>query len=1199
MAQGYEQGDLIETEDAATSQDVLFYSSGKYGSGYMCGTGAYAEVITKKCFFRLEDTGETVEGHKVYRLKQVATGLYFKDYDLESDEGDSSDDGGFASGDNSDMTANADEALKVTCTPAVKKEVGEDFDDVFANATEGNGNEQDLSYAAFILRRAAASSATSQYFGHLGKPFHSPYPDTNAWHIYTATKLAGKDCLLSYTAAYFGTGNEDPATTYPAGTTPGTYKAELVEAAHAAWQKAFDALQVEGSFPLTEAQTQDLCNEIEKAMEALTDPSARYSLTAGRYLIHDSRETQYYTTNTTVNDKDAWACATVTVPEPLDASITNFLWEVEIAGQDSIYLKHLATGLYVQPTMADDHHYALAKDPKAMKLDFATTDPRGTFWIVPASGQRACTNPQGWMMNWTDQNDPGNHFAFEAVNVDDATLAQWAAKAKQDALNEKLNIAYTSADALYKAGTNYARPEGFTYTNDFSEAGKLVSPAEGANNDEKEANSHWWSNKKQGSEGTYEALVDLNDTTYFHSLWGGGAFTPSITNNHFLVAQLDQPASGDVYVKVAKRVTGNDFPTQFAVYGSNNFDRATAVAKNADNGDWTFQGYANISYTDSIQSSGKDGNNLPDGVGVAFIHLDGSYKYIKLAATQTMFSAGRPANNRGYFCAAEMNIWPTTGLVKELSPEYGELMSAAPEVYANLGEQLEKAAAELAAGKATQAQLDELNKAVEAFNNNLPNPERVTTALTTAKAFLDNANANNMIGTELAQYDQTAAESLQNVLDKYADFDKIDLASINAACDEINGSLAAFKGSIKLPEAGKYYVIRSASTKVIPEADKNSQGYVGAIYNAIVYSANNNASSEVTAYTTPVRFVFANHSSEVTADGETSFDAMKGELKDSVDIAKDASFVWKAEAAQDGKMVLRNLATGMYLTGANGAMYQSTEPTPLSAEGVAAGTFNFNLGQDANGVTQYMNVKGATSTVVGWQSATDENSKWQIQQLQDGEYATETYAVKGVKQGNYYAATLPVTVNGDEDLVPYTVVGIDVENNKLVLVEADKIEAGVPFVYYVDQVAGKNTTVGTSFFGCDDLTSAEYVFEAKEGFGMAGTITEPVSIDKNAAYLNNSNKVVAGPATIGVNGAYFTGMSEAAEADGDVTIELSKDVASLLTGISAAKVEVLPSVVDVYSINGQVIRKGVKAAQAAKNLPAGVYVIGGKKVLVK
>lgn len=1198
MAQGYEQGDLVETEEAAASQDVLFYSSGQYGSGYMCGTGAYAEVISKKCFFRLEDTGETVEGHKVYRLKQVATGLYFKDYNLDS-EGDSSDEGGFESGDNSDMTANADEALKVTCTLAVKKEIGEDFDDVFADATEGKANEQDLSYAAFVLRRAAASSTESQYFGHLGKPFHSPYGDTNAWHIYTAVKTQGKDCLLSYTAAYFGTGNEDPAVTYPAGTTPGTYKADLVAAAHAAWQKAFDALQVEGSFPLTDEETQAICDEIEKTMEALTDPSARYSLTAGRYLIHDSRATQLYATNATVNGKDAWACASITVPEPLDASITNYLWEVEIAGQDSVYLKHIATGLYAQSSSADNYHYELAKDPKAMKLDFTTTDPRGTFWIVPEKGQRVCTNPAGWMLSWTDANDAGNHFVFETVNVDDATLAQWAAQAKQDALNEKLKVVYTSADALYKAGTNYARPEGFTYTNDFSEAGKFVSPAEGADDTEKEANSHWWSNKKQGNEGTYEALVDLNDTTYFHSNWGGGEFTPSITNNHFLVAQLDQPASGDVYVKVAKRVTGNDFPTQFAVYGSNDFDRATAVAKNADNGNWTFQGYANISYTDSIESSGRNGNNLPDGVGVAFVHLDGSYKYIKLAATQTMYNAGSPANNRGYFCIAEMNIWPTTGLVKELSPEYGELMSAAPEVYNNLGEQINKAAAELAAGKATQAQIDELNKAVDAFNNNLPNPERVTTAIATAKAFLDNANANNMIGTELAQYDQTAADNLQNTLDKYAEFDKIDLISINAACDDINGSLVAFKASIKLPEAGKYYVIRSASTKVVPEDEKSAQGYVGAIYNAIVYSANNNNSAEVTATSTPVRFVFANHSSEVTADGETSFDAMKGELKDSVDISKDASFVWKAEEAQDGKMVLRNLATGMYLTGANGVMYQSTEPTPLAAEGVAAGTFNFNLGEDADGVTQYMNVKGATSTVVGWKSATDENSKWQIQQLEDGEYATETYAIKGVKQGNYYAATLPVTVNGDEDAIPYIVLGVDVEDNKILLIETDEVEAGEPFVYYVDQVSGKNTTVGTTFFGCDDLTSAEYVFEAQEGFGIAGTITEPVSIDKNAAYINNSNTVVAGPATIGVNGAYFTGMCEASSTKVDATLDLGKGVASLLTGIDAAKVEVLPSVVDVYSLNGQVIRKGVKAVQAAKNLPAGVYVIGGKKVLVK
>ena len=39
--------------------------------------------------------------------------------------------------------------------------------------------------------------------------------------------------------------------------------------------------------------------------------------------------------------------------------------------------------------------------------------------------------------------------------------------------------------------------------------------------------------------------------------------------------------------------------------------------------------------------------------------------------------------------------------------------------------------------------------------------------------------------------------------------------------------------------------------------------------------------------------------------------------------------------------------------------------------------------------------------------------------------------------------------------------------------------------------------------------------------------------------------------------------------------------------------------VNVYNINGQLMRYGVNASEATKNLPAGVYIIGGKKVVVK
>lgn len=1212
MAQGYEQGDLITTEEAAASQDILFYSQGSHGSGFMTGTGAFTTAITNNSIYRLEATGAEVDGHKTYRIKQVKTGLYVKAYVLPNDAEDSSDQGGFDSGNAIDMTASADDALIVTCTAAVKHEPGSDMDDPYSFATEGKGGEQDLSYAAFVLRAVGSDIVQDhQYFNHISVPCHANYTDTNAWHFYTINEVQGKDKLLAYTTAYYGTSNEDPAITYPAGTTIGSYDATLVNAAHDVWQEAYNALQVEGAFPLTDEQVNDLCARIESTIAALQAPGARKGLTNGRYIISDSRETKLYLTNATVDNKDAWACSAFTVPEPLDASVANYIWEVEVVGQDSIYLKHLTTGLYAQGTMADDHHYALGADPKPIKVDYPTTSPRNTFWLVPATGQRACTNNAGWVLSWMDVNDPGCHFQFVGVDVDDATLAQWKVEAQQKVLNETLSAAYTSADALYKAGTTYGRPEGFTYDNVYTTEGKLVSPGEGADATEKEANTHWWANKKQGNEGTYEALVDLNDTTYFHSNWSEGEFTPSVTKNHFLVAQLDQPVSGDIYVKLTKRVTGNDFPLQFAVYGSNDFDHAAAVKKNADNGNWVFQGYADISYTDSIQSSGRGGNNLPDGVGVAFMHLDGSYKYIKLAATKTVYNFNPNDKNnkngflynRGYFCIAQMNIWPTTGLTSSLSREYNELMTAAPDVYKKLGEEIKKSAEQLAAGKATKDQITALNAAVEEFNNNLPNPERVPNAIKAAKAFLDAANASKMIGTELAQYGKTEATNLQTVLDKYATFDKVDLASINAAVKEINDAYNAFKGSVNLPEAGQYYVIRSASKKVISEEEnkKSQQGYVGALYNAIVYSANNNNSAELSDAASSIHFVFANHSSEVTTEGESSLDAMMGQLTDSVDFKKDASFVWKAEQAQDGKMILRNVATGMYLTGANGKMYQSTTATPLAAEGVAAKIFRFNLGENANGVTQYMNTKGATGTVVAWKDADDENSKWQISKLNDGEFATKTYVIKNVKQGNYYAATLPVTVNADEDAILYTVAGINTEDNTLVLAEAEEVEAGVPFVYYADNVVAKNSTVGNLIFGCDDLTSAEYVYEPKEGFGMVGTLCEPVKIDENAAYLNtNTQKVVAGSTntTIGVNSAYFTGIAATDEA-GEATIELGKGVASVLTGIDATKVTVLPSVVDVYSINGQLVHKNVKAANATKNLPAGVYVIGGKKVLVK
>lgn len=1185
MAQAYQEGDLLETEEAVTSQDVLLMSTGGYHANeYLCGQG-YATSVSKDCVYRFEKVDGTADGYNLYVLKRVATGEYFADHTVgEEDTSDSPFDGHMTK-----LTTDKAQAMKFTVVAGVENNSAD------PRAFTAGGN-QDFSRVGFVLAtdHPAENGVKVQYLGHYSEPFYSIYEDTNYWLIFSVFQPSGKDKLLAYTTAYYGTDNADPALNYPAGTTAGYFKAELVEAAHAAWKEAYDILQVEGSYTLTDEETNVLCDKIENTMTALKAADARFPLTAGRYFINDNRETKLYLNATTVSNKDAWACSAYTVPEELDYSAASYLWDVEIAGQDSIYLKHLLTGLYVQSSMADNNHYALGKEPVALKLSAPTAGNRAAFWITPKGNERACTNPAGWMLSWTDVNDAGNHFSFTAVDVDDAKIAQWAAEAKQIKLNETLATTYANATAQYNGGNVFNRPEGATYTGLFTEDGKMVS----ATGDE--ANSNWWCNKKQGNEGTYEALTDNDPTSYFHSNWGGGEFEPSIEKNHYLVAKLDAPASGDIMIKVAKRATGNDYPTQFAVYGANDFDKAAGTAS------WVFQGYADISYTDSVAYTMKDaaGNDsiassIKDGVGVAYAHLDASYAYLRFSATKTQYNAGKPANNRGYFCLAQMNVWPTTGVVKTVTPEYQEALSAAPEVYATLGEEINKAAAELAAGKATQAQIDALNAAIEAFKNNLPVPSRVTDAYNAAKAFLDAANTNNMIGTELAQYSQETADALQATLAKYETFDKIDLVSINAAVNEINAAFSAFKGSVRLPEAGKFYTIKSASTKVVAEADKDSQGYQGAIYNAIVYSTGNNKSNSLSDANSAVRFTFANHSSEVTADGETSLDAMMSSLSDSISLKDDASYVWKAETAQDGKMVLRNLATGMYLTGANGKLYQSTEPTPILGEGVKPNVFRFNLGADAKGVTQYMNTKGATGTVVPWKDPADENSYWQFNELADDDYTTECFAVKGVKEGQFYACTFPVAVTPDGNAVPYTVLGVNEAKDKLILAEVeDEVPAGTPVILLADVLTNNGEgTVGNLTVGCEDLASAKFVFEPKVGDGLCGVLCEPVEIAETCGHLANG-KIVTGAYTVPCNGAYLANAAITAE-KGKASIDLAKGVGDTLTGIDDAKVVVLPSVVNVYGINGQLIKKSVKAANATKNLPAGVYVIGGQKVLVK
>ena len=1203
MAQAYREGTLLETVEAVTSQDILLNGTGNMGGGqYLCGQG-YSSTVTKDCRYRLEQVSGQVDGLNLYVLKQVSTGLYVKDYTLQTTGGDDSQDDtsdGPFNGKMIDVTADKAEAMQFTVSLAV-----ENGTDPRSKTTQGQA--QDLSQPSFVLAtKQPSANGKIQFLGHYYSPFLSVYEDTNAWQIHAVDEPQGKEKLQAYMDAYFAN-NTDPAVTYLAGTYPGACPAELVEAAHAAYTEANAALNAD-EFTLTDEQVNDLCNRIESSIEKLK--TSTNPMVDGIYFIHDSRG-MFNAGNTMFlygdkgNGQDyISANGNYTKPAKLDADAVKYLWRVKLVNGDSATVQNVLTGLYFTHKIAVANHYGLSQSENIVMLrKGAETGDKfnlSSFYIKNTKNtERACTNPDSHgVLNWNYNNDPGNQFVFESVTEDE--LSAVLEEAKQQVRNEKLASLYGDAVFALNKGISYAPAASYVLDNDFSAEGALVRHTG------EEDNTPWYCNNKQGNEGTYEALTSegWEYGTYFHSAWGA-KFEPSISKNHYLVAELEQDATGDILVKVAKRGTGNDFPTQFAVYGANKFNK-----ENPNATEWKFQGLADINYTDSVavtyNNGEKDPVTIPNAVGIAAMHLDGSYAYIKLAATKTLFNEvtkpydGSDSAKRGFFALAKLNIWEAAEpVVKSYTPELQDVQNTNEAVITELQKQIEAAGKQVADSSATDAQIALLQAALDAFNNNYPDPSRVTTALAEASSVYNAASSKGLIGDKLAQYPTEVADKLAKVIEKYQSFNSVKLEDINAAVEEINATVAEFKASIKLPEAGKFYTLRSASKKY-------EKGSNGVSYRGIIYSASNDATTEVTNDVTPVRYYRMNNASTIT-DSASFADADFTKLQDTINIADDARLVWKAEASANGQITFRNLATGMYLTGADGKIYQSIKATPINVEGIAPETFRFNAGKNENGVTMYMNTRAVSNTIVTWNDTTDQNSNFFIEEVAKDKIATQSFYLANVKEGQFYAGTFAVDIDPTDGFItPYKVIGVN--GDKLVLGEyKDVVEAGTPFIYSVGLVittaGGQETKFGfTQVVTANDLTEGNYTYETKNVNGLQGVLTEAVTIPAGKAYINNSGAVAVAPeagAAIAANGAYFYGDASTTAEKGDESLELGKMVGNALTGIDATKVIVLPAKVDVYSIDGKLLRQGVKSSNAAKNLPAGVYVIGGQKVLVK
>ena len=187
-----------------------------------------------------------------------------------------------------------------------------------------------------------------------------------------------------------------------------------------------------------------------------------------------------------------------------------------------------------------------------------------------------------------------------------------------------------------------------------------------------------------------------------------------------------------------------------------------------------------------------------------------------------------------------------------------------------------------------------------------------------------------------------------------------------------------------------------------------------------------------------------------------------------------------------------------------------------------------------------------------------------------------------VTEAGYATIMLPFAAAVPENVEAYTV--DDVVGTTLTMNKVELLAANTPYVLKGAEtdvtlsgygVAKKNTYekgLLTGTYTAVNATAGSYVLQNLEGkvaFYKVATGSEP-TIGANRAYLTM-------PAASEINALYFPTL-------GDET--------------AAAEVKVADAVVDVLTINGVVVRKGVKASEALRGLKRGLYIVGGEKRVV-
>lgn len=1107
--------------------------------------------------FQLEVAGVDDDGETTYYLKQKSTGKY-----LQNDSYSYGDSKGRAWKFRivqpsvytaEDLNKVGEECPVTNWTVATSAAVGEANHMIFTDAKFTNSAAEDTAAvkkgAVRFLVNGGTGAAPS-----LGNNFGQ-----NTWMLFPVTKMEGADYLFDALNELFPNGNAD---IYNPGTEPGQISQDLYDELINSYNDATKLVE-EGADHAACVAAYQRC---KKALEAAR--AGAVPIKEGYYFFKSSRTAN----NGTYDDGTAlhWTYqkqwfAPQERPEgqqQMTLDDAQYVWHIQSnkeANDGSFYIQNFYTKRYVGTAKnrgeavkttetAEESFLIYPQDKEDFVIESVSRkdDPLVGY---PNEGSPLltalhCQKDANGVVIWTTD-APASGWVFLNANADD--IKRLEGLIAQDKLNKALATELTTAETTYKKGFYYdfvgGSRDGKLDMEGDAPAGLLTS---------KEQLSF---NMTETSEGSEEALVDGNieSGNFYHSDWKG-TYDHSLAYPYIQVDLKQQMDS--IAVKMWARRNNDSYLTGNAP--GNVIVSATNTPE--DSTSWKVIGNVQPTYPwarHAVSSTGEDSTYANNSVGFFEVALGAKYQHVRFEVTRRQSQGAdedfkKMGNGAGNFNLGEMRVFQS-----KYNPAKS-LIEAVPAAQKNaLVEAIAEAKAAIEAGNATQELIDKVKKAVEDFKAVYPDPQVVKNILAEAKAQYEAAEEGDKVG----YFQAGAKEALKKVIDEVEPTikDVMSLSEVNAAKELLNNGLEAFAAKLNIPAADKFYYIVSATAS--EQAGSAKDGKMTVTGNG----------SRVKWYKDSDDYISNN----------------------SITIAGNAKYVWKMIKKGNG-VVFQNVATGEYMNNThknNVGVNMSTEADTCAFTFRSAkkpGLLNIVCKENV-----FLNAQPASNNLVTWGEANGaDNSAFTFEEVTDELNNEIDWLVNTNKKT---ILTLPVSVTADEQC--YSVIGRNGNNLELKSIDGTTIEAGTPFIYidaYESEAVRFQLAEATDY----DALLASVAKEAKAVNGLQGTLAAVDSIAPNNGILYNGESIVLSKLGEGAanNSGYLTSALPTTSETGDAQILIDGEI-TIIGGVVAQPEA--QAVVNVYNLSGVKVRANVKSVNDLKGLPAGIYIMGNKKVLVK